>query len=101
MAQQPADQYRAELDFEITLSGGGTLRGRDFRIGHGCLDQHPPDRELLQADSLPVQTGHSPGARRASQLRELCLVDCDSIHMRNVIAPGPVIQDVERVGYCA
>ena len=32
MTEQPADQYRAELDFEISLADGGTLRGRDFRI---------------------------------------------------------------------
>jgi len=32
MTEQPADEYRAELDFEISLADGGTLRGRDFRI---------------------------------------------------------------------
>jgi kynurenine formamidase len=32
MTEQPGDQYRAELDFEISLADGGTLRGRDFRI---------------------------------------------------------------------
>ena len=28
----PADEYRAELDFEITFTNGGSLRGREFRI---------------------------------------------------------------------
>ncbi len=28
----PAAQYRAELDFEITFSNGGSLRGEGFRI---------------------------------------------------------------------
>jgi hypothetical protein len=28
----PAAQYRAELDFEITFSNGGSLRGSGFRI---------------------------------------------------------------------
>ena len=29
---EPAAQYRAELDFEITFSNGGSLRGEGFRI---------------------------------------------------------------------
>jgi len=32
MTERDADEYRAELDFEISLADGGTLRGRDFRI---------------------------------------------------------------------
>jgi hypothetical protein len=28
----PAGQYRAELDFEIAFSNGGSLRGEGFRI---------------------------------------------------------------------
>jgi arylformamidase len=32
MVNQPADEYRAELDFEITFTNGGSLRGREFRI---------------------------------------------------------------------
>ncbi len=32
MVNHPADEYRAELDFEITFTNGGSLRGREFRI---------------------------------------------------------------------
>jgi len=40
----PAAQYRAELDFEITFSNGGSLRGEGFRIdiaGSGPTEDEP------------------------------------------------------------
>ena len=46
MTEQPADEYRAELDFEISLADGGTLRGRDFRID---IDHAGVTEEVLAA----------------------------------------------------
>jgi arylformamidase len=56
MAQQPSDQYRAELDFEITLSSGGTLRGRDFRMDI----EHPGMTEDEFAAALGRELGLTP-----------------------------------------
>jgi arylformamidase len=68
MAQQPSDQYRAELDFEITLSSGGTLRGRDFRMDI----EHPGMTE----DELAVALGRELGLTPADQV---------DIHSRQVM----------------
>lgn len=44
----PADEYRAELDFEITFTNGGSLRGREFRIDI----EHPGMTEDELAEAL-------------------------------------------------
>ncbi len=50
---QPADEYRAELDFEITFANGGSLRGREFRIDIG----HPGMTEDELAAALVRDLG--------------------------------------------
>jgi arylformamidase len=59
MTEQPAGEYRAELDFEITLADGGTLRGRDFRID---VD-HAGITEDALAEVLARELGLSAGDR--------------------------------------
>ena len=39
------------------------------RDRHACFDQHPPDRELLQANGLPMQAGQRARARRGRGVR--------------------------------
>jgi len=39
------------------------------RDGHACFDQHPPDRELLQANGLPVRAVQRARARRGRGVR--------------------------------
>ena len=61
----PAPQYRAELDFEITFSNGGSLRGEGFRIdiaGPGLTEDELgaaliADLGLLMADRVEIR-GH-------------------------------------------
>src|SRR6266567_5332549 len=48
MVDNPADEYRAELDFEITFTNGGSLRGREFRIDI----EHPGMTEDELAEAL-------------------------------------------------
>ncbi len=48
MVNNPADEYRAELDFEITFTNGGSLRGREFRIDI----EHPGMTEDELAEAL-------------------------------------------------
>ncbi len=48
MVNHPADEYRAELDFEVTFTNGGSLRGREFRID---ID-HPGMTEDELAEAL-------------------------------------------------
>jgi arylformamidase len=58
----PAAQYRAELDFEITFSNGGSLRGEGFRIdiaGPGLTEPElgaalVADLGLLMADRIVI-----------------------------------------------
>jgi arylformamidase len=58
----PAAQYRAELDFEITFSNGGSLRGAGFRIdipGPGLTEPElgaalVADLGLLMADRVEI-----------------------------------------------
>ena len=58
----PAAQYRAELDFEITFSNGGSLRGEGFRIdiddpgltGPGLGEALVADLGLLMADQVEI-----------------------------------------------
>src|SRR5689334_10193310 len=59
MTEQPADEYRAELDFEISLADGGTLRGRDFRID---IDHAGVTEEAL-AEALARELGLSAADR--------------------------------------
>ena len=59
----PAGQYRAELDFEITFSNGGSLRGEGFRIdiaGSGPTEDELgaaliADLGLLMADRVEIR----------------------------------------------
>ncbi len=59
----PAAQYRAELDFEITFSNGGSLRGEGFRIDIGGPGLTEPelgaalvrDLGLLMADRVEIR----------------------------------------------
>jgi arylformamidase len=59
----PAEQYRAELDFEITFSNGGSLRGEGFRIdiaGSGPTEDELgaaliADLGLLMADRVEIR----------------------------------------------
>jgi arylformamidase len=59
----PAPQYRAELDFEITFSNGGSLRGDGFRIdvaGPGLTEPElgaalVADLGLLMADRVVIR----------------------------------------------
>ena len=48
MVNHPAEEYRAELDFEITFTNGGSLRGREFRIDI----EHPGMTEDELAEAL-------------------------------------------------
>jgi hypothetical protein len=45
-----------QLDDRVEAEAGQGQRPGDDARGDcdACLDQHPPDRELLQADGLPV-----------------------------------------------
>ncbi len=60
----PAAQYRAELDFEITFSNGGGLRGEGFRIdipGPGLTEDELgaaliADLGLLMADRVTIRS---------------------------------------------
>jgi arylformamidase len=60
---EPAAQYRAELDFEITFSNGGSLRGEGFRIdiddpgltGPGLGAALIGDLGLLMADQVEIR----------------------------------------------
>jgi arylformamidase len=70
----PADDYRAELDFEITFANGGSLRGREFRIDIA----HPGMTEEELAEALVRDLGvvtaqsvdiHSRQVMRARHLR--------------------------------
>ena len=70
----PADDYRAELDFEITFPNGGSLRGREFRIDIA----HPAVTEEELAAALVRELGvgaaenvdiHSRQVMRARHLR--------------------------------
>ena len=47
----PAGQYRAELDFEITFSNGGSLSGAGFRIDIDDPDLTGPALGEVLADS--------------------------------------------------
>jgi arylformamidase len=59
----PAAQYRAELDFEITFSNGGSLRGAGFRIDiddpgltePGLGEALVADLGLLMADRVEIR----------------------------------------------
>ena len=59
----PAAQYRAELDFEITFANGGSLRGEGFRIDIGDPGLTEPglgealvrDLGLLMADRVEIR----------------------------------------------
>jgi arylformamidase len=70
----PADDYRAELDFEIIFANGGSLRGREFRIDIA----HPGMTEEELAEALVRDLGvltaqgvdiHSRQVMRARHLR--------------------------------
>ena len=58
----PEAQYRAELDFEITFSNGGSLRGAGFRVdiaGPGLTEPElgaalVADLGLLMADRVEI-----------------------------------------------
>jgi kynurenine formamidase len=51
----PAAQYRAELDFEISFSNGGGLRGEAFRIDIDDTDDpERPAHSRLLAAGIPV-----------------------------------------------
>ena len=45
----PADDYRAELDFEIIFANGGSLRGREF-----IDDAERPVHSQLLAAGIPI-----------------------------------------------
>ncbi len=70
----PADDYRAELDFEITFANGGSLRGREFRIdiAHPGMTEEElaealvRDLGVLTAQSVDI---HSRQVMRARHLR--------------------------------
>jgi kynurenine formamidase len=70
----PADEYRAELDFEITFSNGGSLRGREFMIDieHPGMTEEElgealiRDLGLLMADRVDI---HSRQVMRARHRR--------------------------------
>jgi len=68
MVNHPAGEYRAELDFEITFSNGGSLRGREFRIDI----EHPGMTEEELAEALIRDLG-------------LLMTDRVDIHSRQVM----------------
>ncbi len=83
MVNHPAEEYRAELDFEITFTNGGSLRGREFRIDI----EHPGMTEDELAEALIRDLG-------------LLMVGRVDIHSRQVMRgqhrraqPGPPVPE--------
>jgi hypothetical protein len=71
MTEQSAGEYRAELDFEISLADGGTLRGRDFRID--------VDHAGVTEEALAAALARELGLSAADQV---------DIHSRQVMRGG-------------
>jgi hypothetical protein len=85
MVNHPADEYRAELDFEITFTNGGSLRGREFRIDI----EHPGMTEDEFAQALIRDLG-------------LLMVGRVDIHSRQVMrAPHRRAQPLPEAGQVA